>query len=474
VTFTASATNRTSSSDAVDIPAVEKTSFGPNLIVTTTPGATSYSIAYSGDAVTLSIDGAAYGAPAASPIVVARNTYNGADKIYAFKAVLDSQTVTDTVVIPAIGAVDTNTVTPNLTVTPSAPATTTLSFTVTASNPSGGTAPTIAIHLVGCTASGYVDGDPVVSGVTVVVNRPAWDTTAQATVTFTATIASNGAESISRTVQNQARDTIPLLARAKVQSTSATQAVFRVAVADPIAQSALDVSLVYTVVGCSINTPASPQTIPSANVTTDIDTTGTVDVTIDRAAFGSGMGRVTFTASRSGRVAGTDSGDVASLDRILSADPVLPTESTARDRCSLYLAANQSIADNTSTSLLWDGELYDVGTLHDTVTNNNRITIPTGGNSGTWLFAANVAFAGPVSPTGARVVTIQDSAANVLGRVIVSPAPSTINTWINITAMVSAPSVGEWFECVVTQTQGASVDVLGGIRLSTFSAIHLW
>ena len=102
VTFTATASGRTSDSDAVDVPAVEQDSFGPSLTVTVTPGASSYSIAWSGDAVTLSIDGAAYGAPPASPITVNRNAANGADKIYSFNATLDGQTISDVVIVPAV------------------------------------------------------------------------------------------------------------------------------------------------------------------------------------------------------------------------------------------------------------------------------------------------------------------------------------------------------------------------------------
>src|SRR6185437_9358855 len=106
VTFTATAANRVSDSDAVDVPAQEKTAFGPNLSVVPTPGATSYSIAWSGDGVKLQIDGGAViTAPAiplnATPIVVPRNAPGGADKIYAFTGLKDSQTVSNTVTIPA-------------------------------------------------------------------------------------------------------------------------------------------------------------------------------------------------------------------------------------------------------------------------------------------------------------------------------------------------------------------------------------
>lgn len=79
----------------------DKLSFGPNLVVTPTPGATSYSIAWSGDGVLVSINGAAAGTPGSSPISVTRNAPGGADITYAFQGVKDGQTTSNTVVIPA-------------------------------------------------------------------------------------------------------------------------------------------------------------------------------------------------------------------------------------------------------------------------------------------------------------------------------------------------------------------------------------
>jgi hypothetical protein len=71
-----------------------KDQFGPDLIVTATPSTTSYSIAWSGSGVLLSIDGGAFGTPPASPITVSRNTFGGAVKSYVFKGTQDGRSVT--------------------------------------------------------------------------------------------------------------------------------------------------------------------------------------------------------------------------------------------------------------------------------------------------------------------------------------------------------------------------------------------
>lgn len=110
------------------------------------------------------------------------------------------------------------------------------------------------------------------------------------------------------TIEEQGRDTVPLLCRAKVQSTSPTQVVIRVAVSDPF--PGVDINIAYVGNGVGTIAPASPQTILGANVTNDIDTTGTKDFTIDRPAFEAGTGRVIITASRAGRTADSDAVDV--------------------------------------------------------------------------------------------------------------------------------------------------------------------
>ncbi len=60
--------------------------------------------------------------------------------------------------------------------------------------------------------------------------------------------------------------------------------------------------------------------------------------------------------------------------------------------CSLYKSAVQSIANDSSTTITWDLENYNTDSLHSTVTNTSRITIPSGKN-GKWLFTGCMAFA---------------------------------------------------------------------------------
>lgn len=47
--------------------------------------------------------------------------------------------------------------------------------------------------------------------------------------------------------------------------------------------------------------------------------------------------------------------------------------------CRVYHSVNQSITHGALTTLAFNSERYDTASLHDTVTNNSRITIPVAG-----------------------------------------------------------------------------------------------
>lgn len=72
--------------------------------------------------------------------------------------------------------------------------------------------------------------------------------------------------------------------------------------------------------------------------------------------------------------------------------------------CELYHNTTQSIGNGSDTAVAFNSELADTATLHDTVTNNSRITIPTG-EGGTWIFSCRVEFA--ANATGQRKVMLR-------------------------------------------------------------------
>lgn len=58
--------------------------------------------------------------------------------------------------------------------------------------------------------------------------------------------------------------------------------------------------------------------------------------------------------------------------------------------CRVFHNANQSITNNTETSLAFNSERFDTDNMHDTVTNNSRITFNT---AGIYVVSAAVQFA---------------------------------------------------------------------------------
>lgn len=104
ITFTASAANRVADSDSVDIPAVEQTSFGPTLSLKVTPDVDEYVVivTYTGT-MTYKIDGGTDNNGTGSPqtLTIARPAFGEEAVVYVFKAVKDSQEITESVSIPA-------------------------------------------------------------------------------------------------------------------------------------------------------------------------------------------------------------------------------------------------------------------------------------------------------------------------------------------------------------------------------------
>lgn len=116
--------------------------------------------------------------------------------------------------------------------------------------------------------------------------------------------------------------------------------------------------------------------------------------------------------------------------------------------------SNQSIPNATFTILTFDGEDWDSASMHSTVSNAGRLTIPTGGGGkylvgGFMYWQANV--------TGRRVARLYK---NVDTNILIEQE-FTVNAGISsgsVTAMDSAVA-GDFFEIKVLQTSGGALNV---------------
>lgn len=128
-------------------------------------------------------------------------------------------------------------------------------------------------------------------------------------------------------------------------------------------------------------------------------------------------------------------------------------------RCRLYLSgATTSIADNTSTELSWDTEDYDVGNMHDLVTDPPHVTVPPNGD-GLYLIIAQVKWATSASgkKRGLRILKndgIQaavDSAADDDGDGMTQQCVALLTG-----------TATDFFTVKVEQDTGGALDLLGG------------
>lgn len=142
-------------------------------------------------------------------------------------------------------------------------------------------------------------------------------------------------------------------------------------------------------------------------------------------------------------------------------------------RCRLTHNAAQSIANNTTVALLFNTETYDAAApnaMHDTVTNNSRITIPTGG-AGFYVLTASVRFT--ANATGVRELGMR-----VNGVTSIASAQQISNSGTTATQLTVATlyrlNVGDYVEATVLQSSGAALNTVVTTDVSpTFAACWL-
>jgi hypothetical protein len=151
---------------------------------------------------------------------------------------------------------------------------------------------------------------------------------------------------------------------------------------------------------------------------------------------------------------------------------VAPETSLSRFRCKVKRSAVTVLTTGISANIGWDTEIFDVGNLHDNATNNDRITIPTDGDTGLWLIICNFQFASNAT-AGRRDVTIVDNTLAVIGR-WQDPDNNGGTTNGQVFAVVDSPAAGSWYRVVAFQGSGVNQNFDGGGDPPNFQAIHLW
>jgi len=136
--------------------------------------------------------------------------------------------------------------------------------------------------------------------------------------------------------------------------------------------------------------------------------------------------------------------------------------------CSLFNSAAISTSNDTYTTMTFNSENFDTDSYHSTSTNTSRITIPAG-KGGKYLFYGNIAFAG--SAAGVRTAALYKNNTSYLFFNTKEPG-ATYEGSAEITLIVDAVAT-DFFELLVRQDSGGSLNTSSGTTLTVFSCAYL-
>ena len=128
--------------------------------------------------------------------------------------------------------------------------------------------------------------------------------------------------------------------------------------------------------------------------------------------------------------------------------------------------ANQAIVTATPTALAFNSERFDqaggsASTMHDTVTNNSRLTAI---YAGIYLISGNVGWATDANGTY-RQVTLRVNGATTIGDIVQPPTPTAGFTRQSI-SMIYSMAVNDYVELLVTHDKGSNLNVLSTANAS--------
>lgn len=100
--------------------------------------------------------------------------------------------------------------------------------------------------------------------------------------------------------------------------------------------------------------------------------------------------------------------------------------------CRVRHSANQSVTNGTSLYLAWDTEDLDTDTMHDTVTNNSRITFKT---AGVYVITCNVLWVAGNDFTGLGVTLEKNAITPIASAQVGTVADNNINIGLSATTI---------------------------------------
>lgn len=144
-------------------------------------------------------------------------------------------------------------------------------------------------------------------------------------------------------------------------------------------------------------------------------------------------------------------------------DQILAFHNAKHISCRVHNSANQSIPDSALTVLAFDSESFDDNGIHDTSTNNSRLTCKTAGR---YIAILNLFFADSV--TGVRGGSILLNGLESFAVTGPTGSPRLI-----VTSPVMDMSIGDYVQAAAWQNSGGNLNVIGGsgVGLMTYFSL---
>jgi hypothetical protein len=133
---------------------------------------------------------------------------------------------------------------------------------------------------------------------------------------------------------------------------------------------------------------------------------------------------------------------------------------------SVYNTTDQAVANATTKTINYNSEEYDTDAYHDTSTNTNRLTIPSG-KTGYFLLAWNVAWAN--NSTGYRNVDLLKN-GSAYRQYSINCNTFGDQTSVTGSALVYA-TAGTYFSLTAFQASGSSINLIGSSSPNNVFAI---
>lgn len=124
--------------------------------------------------------------------------------------------------------------------------------------------------------------------------------------------------------------------------------------------------------------------------------------------------------------------------------------------CRIHLGSDMSLSNNSDTAVSFNTEDEDTDSLHSTVTNPTRITIPTD-KDGFYFFSARVWW--DTNTSGKRRLTLKRNGGAIMQSIV---NPQSGSAWAQEIHTIFNFTAGDYVELFVYQDSGGTRTVVGG------------